>query len=489
MGNYLKVNSLEERMDKTFEKVWQNCLDIIKDNVNQQSFKTWFDPIRPVKLNGAILTIQVPSQFFYEWLEEHYIDLLKKTINKELGPDGRLEYSIIMENNYRNANPYTVNIPAVNSKPIKNPPVSMPIDLNGSSIKNPFILPGLKKMNVESQLNPNYSFDHLIEGDCNRLARAAGFAVANKPGGTAFNPLLIYGGVGLGKTHLANSIGIEIKKNFPNKTVLYVQSEKFCHQFVDAVKSNSHNDFIHFYQMIDVLIIDDVQFFAGKEKTQDVFFQIFNHLHQTGKQIVLTSDKSPIELIGLEQRLLSRFKWGLSADLQVPNLETRIAILEKKIYSDGIEMPREVIEYLAYNITTNVRELEGALISLIAQSTLNRKAITMELARQMIDKFVKNTTREISIDFIQKIVSDYFSLPLELLKSKTRKREVVQARQIAMFFAKSMTKSSLASIGLQCGGKDHATVLHACRTVNNLIETDKKFRVYIEEIEKKIGNQ
>lgn len=476
-------------MEKSFEKIWQNCLDIIKDNVNQQSFKTWFEPIRPVKLSGSILTIQVPSQFFYEWLEEHYIDLLKKTINKELGPEGRLEYSIIMENNYRNSNPYTVNIPAVNSKALKNPAVSMPIDLNSNTIKNPFILPGLKKMNVESQLNPNYSFDNLVEGDCNRLARSAGFAVANKPGGTAFNPLLIYGGVGLGKTHLANAIGIEIKKNFPNKTVLYVQSEKFCHQFVDAVKNNSHNDFIHFYQMIDVLIIDDVQFFAGKEKTQDVFFQIFNHLHQTGKQLVLTSDKSPIELIGLEQRLLSRFKWGLSADLQVPNLETRIAILEKKIYADGIEMPRDVIEYLAYNITTNVRELEGALISLVAQSTLNRKSITMELARQMIDKFVKNTTREISIDFIQKVVSDYFNLPLELLKSKTRKREVVQARQIAMFFAKNMTKSSLASIGLQCGGKDHATVLHACRTVNNLLETDKKFRVYIDEIEKKIGNQ
>jgi chromosomal replication initiator protein len=394
-----------------------------------------------------------------------------------------------MENNYRNANPYTVNIPAVSHKSLKNPAVSMPIDLNSNSIKNPFILPGLKKMNVESQLNPNYSFDNLVEGDCNRLARSAGFAVANKPGGTAFNPLLIYGNVGLGKTHLANAIGIEIKKNFPNKTVLYVQAEKFITQFVDAVKNNSHNDFIHFYQMIDVLIIDDVQFFAGKEKTQDVFFQIFNHLHQTGKQLVLTSDKSPIELIGLEQRLLSRFKWGLSADLQVANLETRIAILEKKIYADGIEMPKDVIEYLAYNITTNVRELEGALISLVAQSTLNRKSITMELARQMIDKFVKNTTREISIDFIQKVVSDYFNLPLELLKSKTRKREVVQARQIAMFFAKSLTKSSLASIGLQCGGKDHATVLHACRTVNNLLETDKKFRVYIDEIEKKIGNQ
>ena len=478
-----------QTLEQSFEKIWQNCLDIIKDNVNQQSFKTWFDPIRPVKLNGSVLTIQVPSQFFYEWLEEHYIDLLKKTINKELGPEGRLEYSIIMENNYRNANPYTVNIPAVSHKSLKNPAVSMPIDLNSNSIKNPFILPGLKKMNVESQLNPNYTFDNLVEGDCNRLARSAGFAVANKPGGTAFNPLLIYGNVGLGKTHLANAIGIEIKKNFPNKTVLYVQAEKFITQFVDAVKNNSHNDFIHFYQMIDVLIIDDVQFFAGKERTQDVFFQIFNHLHQTGKQLVLTSDKSPIELIGLEQRLLSRFKWGLSADLQVANLETRIAILEKKIYADGIEMPKDVIEYLAYNITTNVRELEGALISLVAQSTLNRKSITMELARQMIDKFVKNTTREISIDFIQKVVSDYFNLPLDLLKSKTRKREVVQARQIAMFFAKSMTKSSLASIGLQCGGKDHATVLHACRTVNNLLETDKKFRVYIDEIEKKIGNQ
>ncbi len=478
-----------QTIEQSFEKIWQNCLDIIKDNVNQQSYKTWFEPIRPVKLKGSVLTIQVPSQFFYEWLEEHYIDLLKKTINKELGPEGRLEYSIIMENNYRNANPYTVNIPAVSHKSLKNPAVSMPIDLNSNSIKNPFILPGLKKMNVESQLNPNYSFDNLVEGDCNRLARSAGFAVANKPGGTAFNPLLIYGNVGLGKTHLANAIGIEIKKNFPNKTVLYVQAEKFITQFVDAVKNNSHNDFIHFYQMIDVLIIDDVQFFAGKERTQDVFFQIFNHLHQTGKQLVLTSDKSPIELIGLEQRLLSRFKWGLSADLQVANLETRIAILEKKIYADGIEMPKDVIEYLAYNITTNVRELEGALISLVAQSTLNRKSITMELARQMIDKFVKNTTREISIDFIQKVVSDYFNLPLELLKSKTRKREVVQARQIAMFFAKSMTKSSLASIGLQCGGKDHATVLHACRTVNNLLETDKKFRVYIDEIEKKIGNQ
>jgi chromosomal replication initiator protein len=477
-------------MEKAFVKVWESCLEIIKDNVSSQSFKTWFEPIKPVKLSANVLTIQVPSQFFYEWLEEHYITLLKKTIKKELGTEGRLEYSIIMENNYNNSSkPYTVKIPTNSKKELKNPSVSMPIDLNQNSIRNPFIIPGLKKVNVESQLNANYSFENLIEGDCNRLARSAGFAVANKPGGTAFNPLLIYGGVGLGKTHLAHAIGIQIKNEFPNKTVLYVSSEKFTQQYIDSVRNNNQNDFIHFYQMIDVLIIDDVQYFAGKEKTQDVFFHIFNHLHQTGKQLVLTADKAPVELQGFEQRLLSRFKWGLAADLQTPGLETRIAILEKKVYADGIDLPKEVIEYLAYSITTNVRELEGALISLLAQSSMNKKAITLELAKQMIDKFVKNTAREVSIDYIQKVVCDYFDLPIELLKSKTRKREVVQARQIAMYFAKSMTKSSLATIGLHCGGKDHATVLHACRTVNNLMDTDKRFKNYIEELNKKISIQ
>jgi chromosomal replication initiator protein len=394
-----------------------------------------------------------------------------------------------MENSHNTTKRYTVKVPTTSKKELKNPSVSMPIDLNQNTIRNPFIIPGLKKVNVESQLNANYSFENLVEGDCNRLARSAGFAVANKPGGTAFNPLLIYGGVGLGKTHLAHAIGIQIKNEFPNKTVLYVSSEKFTQQYIDSVRNNNQNDFVHFYQMIDVLIIDDVQYFAGKEKTQDVFFHIFNHLHQTGKQLVLTADKPPVELQGFEQRLLSRFKWGLAADLQTPGLETRIAILEKKVYADGIDLPKEVIEYLAYSITTNVRELEGALISLLAQSSMNKKAITLELAKQMIDKFVKNTAREVSIDYIQKVVCDYFDLPIELLKSKTRKREVVQARQIAMYFAKSMTKSSLATIGLHCGGKDHATVLHAFRTVNNLMDTDKRFKNYIDELNKKISIQ
>lgn len=478
-------------MEKSFTKVWENCLSVIKDNVSSQSFKTWFEPIKPIKLSNSILTLQVPSQFFYEWLEEHYITLLKKTIKKELGSEGRLEYSIIMENSYNNSSkPYTVKIPTNSKKELKNPSVSMPIDLNNNSIRNPFIIPGLKKVNVESQLNSNYSFENFIEGDCNRLARSAGYAVAGKPGGTSFNPLLIYGGVGLGKTHLSHAIGIQIKNNFPNKTVLYVSSEKFTQQYIDSVRNNNQNDFIHFYQMIDVLIIDDVQYFAGKEKTQDVFFHIFNHLHQSGKQIILTADKPPVEMQGFEQRLLSRFKWGLAADLQNPGLETRIAILEKKVYSDGLEtVSKDVIEYLAYSISTNVRELEGALISLLAQASMNKKAITIELARQMIDKFVKNTAREVSIDYIQKVVCDYFELPLELLKSKTRKREVVQARQIAMYFAKCMTKSSLATIGLHCGGKDHATVLHACRTVNNLMDTDKRFKTYIDDLNKKITIQ
>ena len=479
-------------MKRSCTEVWENCLKIIKDNIHYQSYKTWFLPIRPLKLENNVLTIQVPSQFFYEWLEEHYIGLLKKTIKKELGTDGRLEYSILMETAYDNPEPLSIKIPASNKKALSNPLVSMPIDLNkGTSkeIPNPFVIPGLKKIKVNSQLVENYSFENFVEGDCNRLARSAGYAVAENPGKTAFNPLYLYSNVGLGKTHLAHAIGIQVKNNFPDRTVLYVSTEQFVGQYIESVRNNNQNDFIHFYQMIDVLIIDDIQFLSGKEKTQDVFFHIFNHLHQNSRQLVLTSDKPPVEMKGIEPRLLSRFKWGLAADLQPPDLETRIAILQKKLYRDGIEMPAEVVEYLAYSINTNIRELEGALISIMAQSSLNKKPITLELAKQMIDKFVKNTSREISIDFIQKMVCDYFNLPVDSINSKTRKREIVQARQLAMYFAKKHTKASLATIGLHCGNKDHATVLHACRTVNNLIDTDKQFRIYVEELDKKIKMQ
>ncbi|HLO57197.1 MAG TPA: chromosomal replication initiator protein DnaA [Bacteroidales bacterium] len=469
------------------KEVWSNCLKIIKDNVPSISFRTWFEPIVPLRLENKILTIQVPSPFFYEYLEEKYIDIISKTLRKELGYEAKLEYSIVMENPGQSATKlYTIKLPAKNQIEIKNNPVSVPINVEENTIRNPFIFPGIKKMNIDPRLNAEYSFDNFVEGECNRLARSAGFAVANNPGGTAFNPLLIYGDSGLGKTHLAQAIGIEIKDKFQDKTVLYVPANRFQTQFVEAIRNNTKNDFLHFYQMIDVLVIDDVHEFAGKEKTQDIFFHIFNHLHQSGKQLILTCDKPPVELQGLEQRLLSRFKWGLSADLQIPDYETRVAILKQKTYKDGITLPDDVVEYIATHITDNVRELEGALISLLAQSTLNKKEITLNLAKEMIDKLIKNTKREVSIDYIQKVVCNYFDVPVDSLQSKTRKREIVQARQVAMYFSKNLTKSSLATIGSQIGGKDHATVLHACKTVNNLVETDKQFKGQIEEIEKKL---
>ena len=474
-------------MEITAESVWSNCLDFIKDNIQPQAYKTWFEPIQAVKIAGNALSIQVPSKFFYEWLEEHYVKILKVALTKELGDDAKLVYVIKMENTYGNKQPFTEKIPSANRTPVKSQDVDVPFNNKSPELKNPFIIPGIRNVKIESQLNPSYTFENFLEGDSNRLARNAGIAVANKPGGTSFNPLLIFGGVGLGKTHLAHAIGVDIKDKYPEKTVLYISAEKFTQQYIDSVKKNNRNDFIHFYQIIDVLIIDDVQFLSGKTGTQDVFFHIFNHLHQNGKQVVLTSDKAPVDMQDIEQRLLSRFKWGRSAELQTPDFETRVSILKNKLYRDGVEMPDEIVEYVAKHIKTNVRELEGAIISLIAQSSFNKKEITINLAKDIVDKFVKNTKREVSIDYIQKVVSDYFQMDVSTLQSKTRKRHIVQARQLAMFFAKKYTKASLASIGSQIGQRDHATVLHACKTVDNLSSTDKQFRKYVEDLAKKLS--
>ncbi len=471
--------------NKNHKAIWEGCLKIIKDNVNTQSFKTWFEPIEAVSLENEVLTIQVPSQFFYEWLEEHYVTLLRKTVKRELGNNARLEYRIVVENSSGSNSPYTINYPNYNSGNNSNPDVTAPFVM-GKPIKNIFVIPGLKKVNIESGLNPIYNFDSFIEGDCNRLCRSAGFAVAQKPGGTAFNPLVIYGGVGLGKTHLAQSIGNEVKQNFPNKTVYYTNAERFTNLFIESLKNNSVNDFIHFYQLIDVLIIDDIHFFSNKAKTQDIFFHIFNHLHQENKQIILTSDRPPRDLEGVEERLLSRFKWGLSADLQPPDFETRVAILEKKMYADGIELPKDVVEFVAYNITNNIRELEGALVSLLAQASLNRKQIDLDLAKKIVKNFVKNMSREVSIDFIQKAVCDYFEVPVEKLKEKTRKRAIVQARQLSMYLSKNFTKNSLKAIGKHFGGRDHSTVIHSCQAIQNLMDTDTKFKESVEELTKKL---
>ncbi|MBO5956127.1 MAG: chromosomal replication initiator protein DnaA [Bacteroidales bacterium] len=474
-------------------EIWNNCLKMIQENTRPQSYKTWFEPIKPVAYeeDENVLTIQVPSQFFYEYLETQYISLLKLTIHKILGPTGRLKYSIVMDN-YGSDNPLDIKVPTTDRTNTVNPAVRVPInfeDEQDKQVLNPFVLPGINKIKVESQLNENYSFDNFIEGDCNRLARSAGLAVAERPGKTAFNPLFIYSQTGLGKTHLCHAIGLETKKYHPNLVVLYVNAEQFVQQFLSSCnpQKNTRRDFIHFYQMIDVLIIDDIQFLSGKKAaTQEAFFHIFNHLQQNGKQLIFASDKAPVELKDMEPRLLSRFKWGLSADMQAPDIETRIRILKRKAFSDGIELPEEVIDYVASRVKSNVREMEGLFISLIAQSSLNKKAITLDLARQLVERFVHNSTQEVSIEYIVNVVCNHLNIPIEVFYSKSKKREMVQARQLAMHFAKKYTKCSLAAIGQQCGGKDHATVIHALKTVANLLETDKQFRTLATEIEKNI---
>ena len=476
-------------MTKTSNTVWQNCLDFIRDNIEDQMFNTWFVPIIPVKLTETELTIQVPSKFFYEWLEENFVKLLRTAVTRELGKGAKLRYNIVMANSYDNKKPQTINIPSSNKpKQSTNQTFNMSASQRGdiSGPINPFALPGLRRINIDSQLNPNYSFDNFVVGESNRLAKSAGFAVSKNPGGTAFNPLFMFGGVGNGKTHIAHAIGVEVKEKYPEKTVLYVSAEKFTQQFIEATRKNNRNDFINFYQMIDVLIVDDVQFLGSKTGTQDVFFQIFNHLHQQRKQLILTSDKAPVDMQGFNERLLSRFKWGLSADISTPDYETRLEIIKSKNDKDGTVMPDEIVEFLAKNITTNIRELEGALISLLAHASFEKEGLTLTLAKRVLKKFVKNTTKEISIDYIQNVVCEYFEMKLDVLQSKSRKRNVVQARQIAMFFAKRFTKASLASIGTQIGKRDHATVLHACKTVGNLTDTDRDFKAHVDELDRKL---
>lgn len=469
------------------EEVWNNCLQVIKDNVSPQSFQTWFMPIKPVKLEGKSLTIQVPSLFFFEWLEEHYVELLKKTIKKELGVGARLDYNIVVENSSTARNKSnTMSLPGAQSRQRHDVAYQNQQDVRGG-IKNPFVIPGIQKADIDSQLNPNFNMESFVEGECNRLARSAGQAVASSPGQTSFNPLLIYGGVGLGKTHLAQAIGLKVKELNNQKAVLYVTSEKFTNQFIESLKSNSVQDFTNFYQILDVLILDDVQFFSNKGRTQDIFFNIFNHLQQNGKQIILTCDRVPRDLSGMEERLISRFKWGLSADLTMPDFETRIAIMEQKMVREGITLPRDVVEYVAYNVTTNIRELEGVMVSLLAHSSFRRKEVDLELAESVLSNFVKNTKKELSIDKIQEVIARHFNLELDALRSKSRKRHIVQARHIAMYCSKHFTGASLTNIGEHFGKRDHSTVIHACRTVEDLMDTDQQFKKQVNEVQKLIS--
>jgi len=465
--------------------IWNDCLEIIRKEVDEQNFSTWFKPIVPLRSDADVLTIQVPSQFFYEWLEEHYVPVLKKAIHSVLGEGARLEYSVIVDSGNHHNPPLMVNYP--NGAGMKRGAGLHAQNGNGNlDDYSPFSFKALNPHTVNSRLNPNYTLENFVEGDCNRLARSAGVAVAKKPGVTSFNPLMLYGGVGVGKTHLVQAIGNEIKKSLPDKIVLYVDQNDFTNQFLNALQNHKLQDFQNFYLQVDLLILDDVQFLAGREKTQEMFFHIFNQLHQSGKQIIMTSDCPPRDLKGFQERLLSRFKWGLTADLQEPDFETKLAIIHNKMESDGIEIPTEVAEYLAYSVDTNLRDMEGVLNSLLFHATLLKKEIDLELAKEVLKNIVKEIQSDVSVDFIQKTVADYFKVSLDSLKAKVKKREIVIPRQVAMYFCKRYTQLTLALIGENFGGRDHSTVIHALESVEDMMKADSNFKNSVEELSKKL---
>jgi chromosomal replication initiator protein len=448
--------------------------------VPEQSFRTWFEPIVPFRLANHTLTIQVPSQFFYEWLEDNYVHVLRRALDHALGREGQLEYSIIVDTGTASQPPIKVNVPT--NKSAQNYESRQRDYRQQNTPPHPN-----KVVSTETFLNQHYSFDSYIEGDCNRLARSAGFAVAQRPGVTSFNPLMIYGGVGLGKTHLVHAIGNYIRANSKEKLVLYASSEKFTNQFINAIKNNTLQDFTDSYMRVDALILDDVQFLSGKEKTQDTFFHIFNHLHQSGKQIIMTSDRRPSELQGLQDRLLSRFKWGLTTDLQQPDFETRIAIIQHKLQTDGIHIDYNVIEYVAHSVSSNIRELEGVVVSLMGQASLVKRDIDLDLARQVLKDIVMTEKREVTMDVIQDIVADYYDVTVAELKSKARTKELVFARQVAMYFAKELTDLSLKSIGYHFGGRDHSTVIHAVQIISDANEQDEGVKENLQKIRSHFG--
>ncbi|MBQ8241621.1 MAG: chromosomal replication initiator protein DnaA [Bacteroides sp.] len=461
-------------IENDYVGLWKRCLQMIHDNVPETTFKTWFEPIVPLKYEEKALTIGVPSPFFYEFLEEKFADLLRATLNKQIGEGTRLMYSVLTDK----TNHISVNMEGTN----RSSAIPVPGTIrDGNKAPNPMQAPA--PQDLDPHLNPNYNFDTFIQGASNEFSRTVGETVAKNPAKT-FNPLFLYGPSGCGKTHLTNAIGTRIKELYPEKRVLYVSAHLLQVQYTDSVRTNNYNSFMKFYQNIDVLIVDDIQEFAGLSKTQNTFFHIFNHLHQNGKQLILTSDRAPVMLQGMEERMLTRFKWGLIAELEKPDMELRKNILRNKIHRDGLNIPDNVINYIAENVNESVRELEGIINSLLAQSILFKREIDMSLAERIIKKAVRIIeNKPITIDKIISKVCEHYKMDESVLHSKSRKREVVQVRQVAMFLAKKHTEISAAKIGQYIGKRDHATVLHACKMMKDLLAVDKGTQEDIEKIE------
>ena len=463
-------------MNNNFDILWNNCLNVIKDNIPEPAFNTWFAPIVPLNYEDNVLTIQVPSQFFYEYLEDKYLDIIQQTLYREIGEGTILNYRILVETESNTAVEMRGETKSfAGTDKSKN---------NKISAKVPSPFDRVETSEFDSQINKKYKLNNFFEGESNRLTRTAAEAVANNPAKTAFNPLFIHGNSGVGKTHLCHALGSKVQELYPDKKVLYLSAHLFKVQYTDARRFNTINDFINFSQSIDVLIIDDIQELSGLEKTQNTFFHIFNHLHQNNKQLVMTSDCAPMDMQGVEERLLTRFRWGLATKLERPDKELRKKILQNKILSDGLSIPNDVVDYIADKVTENVRDLEGIVVSLMAHSIINNREIDMGLARRVVEQSIKFEKKRITVQKIKDTVSEFYSIKKDLIHSPSRKREIVQARQVTMFFIKKHTELSLSQIGIQVGNRSHATVLHACNTVKNYYDFDKSFRSDLEEIEK-----
>ena len=462
-------------MQKNHKALWDNCLHLIRQNVAEPIYKTWFEPIVFESYNDAQNTVlvQVPSQYFYEYLEQNYVRLMAWALSQSFSTGVKLNYRIVVDREHKKVSTVEGSGPS---------PIDTPQKTTGVN-KSPSIFELPKYQQIDPQLDPKKTFDSFIEGTSNKLPRTVGLSIAEHPGRSTFNPFFIFGPSGCGKTHLINAIGIQAKKIYPQKRVLYVSARLFQVQFTDAVRQNTVNDFIHFYQTIDILIVDDIQEWISSPKTLDTFFHIFDHLFRMGKQIVLASDRPPVDLDGVKDRLLTRFSCGLIAELEKPNEQLCIDILNSKCRRDGLTIPSDVIHFIAQSASGSVRDLEGVLNSLMAYSIVYNSNIDMHLAERVIKRAVKVDDRPLTIDDILEKVCQHFGVQQQHVFSRSRKRDYVQVRQVSMYLAQKYTKMPASRIGQLIGGRDHSTVLHSCSTVEQRIKVDKAFSADISSIE------